>query len=78
MSVTIQINERGSLTLPKSLRRLLGFEKGGIVLADRSEDGVILRPAVVYPIEMYSDERIAEFDAEDAKLKKRLDKEARK
>jgi hypothetical protein len=37
------------------------------LLLDVSEDGVIrLRPAAVLPIEMYTPERIAEFERENA------------
>ena len=55
------------MTLPKELRKRLGVDKGGVVMASTSGDGIVLHPAVAYPIELYSDERIAEFDqAEDA------------
>ena len=38
-----------------------------MLLVDVSDDGaIVLRPAGVYPIEIYSDERIAEFLEEDA------------
>lgn len=66
---TIQINERGSLTLPKILRKKLGLEKGGVVLAEATSEGVVLKPAVAFPIEIYSNERIEEFKIEEDKLK---------
>ncbi len=31
-------------------------------------EGILLRPALTEPIEIYSDERIAEFDEAEAKL----------
>ena len=68
MTATIQISSRGTMTLPKPLRRTLGVDKGGIVMADVTEEGIVLRPAAAFPIEMYSDARIAEFDAEEAAL----------
>ncbi len=77
MTATIQINERGSLTLPKPLRRQLGLEKGGVVMAETAEGGILLRPAVAYPIELYTDERVAEFDAAEKELKKRPDRKAK-
>jgi bifunctional DNA-binding transcriptional regulator/antitoxin component of YhaV-PrlF toxin-antitoxin module len=65
---TIQVNERGSLTLPKSLRKKLGIERGGVVMAELSTEGLVLKPAVSFPIELYSDERIKEFDRADREL----------
>ena len=77
MTATIQINERGNLTLPKQLRKMLGLEKGGVVMAEPSEQGILLKPAVSFPIEMYSDSRVAEFDESEAELKRHLAKKRR-
>lgn len=78
MTATIQINSRGNLTLPKPLRKKLGLEKGGVVMAESSDQGILLKPAVSFPIEMYSDLRVAEFDEADAELKHHLAKKRRK
>lgn len=78
MTATIQINSRGNLTLPKPLRKKLGLEKGGVVMAESSDQGILLKPAVSFPIEMYSDLRVAEFDEADAELKHHLVKKRRK
>ena len=74
MTTTIQINARGTLTLPKELRKRLGLEKGGVIIAEVSDDGIILKPAVAFPIEMYTDSRIKEFEKEDKKLMDHLKK----
>jgi AbrB family looped-hinge helix DNA binding protein len=74
MTVTIQINSRGNLTLPKKIRKMLGIENGGVVMAESSGQGILLKPAMAFPIEMYSDSRVAEFDEADAALKKHLSK----
>jgi AbrB family looped-hinge helix DNA binding protein len=74
---TIQVNERGSLTLPKKLRRALGIEKGGVMVVEPAEGGLLLRPAVAYPIELYTDDRVREFDAADRALKRRLGRRSR-
>jgi bifunctional DNA-binding transcriptional regulator/antitoxin component of YhaV-PrlF toxin-antitoxin module len=76
MTATIQINTRGNMTLPVHIRRALGIEKGGVVMAEAAQGGVLLRPAVAYPIELYTDERVAEFDAAENKLKNRLSRKA--
>lgn len=72
MTTTIQINTRGTLTLPKPLRRALGLAKGGVVVAETSIDGIVLKPSVTFPIEIYSDERVAEFDKAETELTRHL------
>ncbi len=74
MAETIRINKRGSLTLPMALRKKLGLARGGVVLAESTSEGIVLKPAVAFPIEIYSDERISEFVAEDKKLSQYLKK----
>jgi bifunctional DNA-binding transcriptional regulator/antitoxin component of YhaV-PrlF toxin-antitoxin module len=60
------------MTLPKALRKALGVDKGGVVLASEEEGGIVLQPAAAFPIELYSDRRIAEFDAAEAELAKSM------
>ena len=44
------------------MRKVLGLEPGA-TLAVRLEEGrIVLEPAVVLPLELYSDERVAEFE----------------
>jgi bifunctional DNA-binding transcriptional regulator/antitoxin component of YhaV-PrlF toxin-antitoxin module len=43
------------------LRKRFGIEEGSIVLAEEKEDGILIRPAVVVPVERYSPERKAEL-----------------
>ena len=78
MVTTIQINERGGLTLPKALRKTLGLDKGGVIVAESREGGIWLKPAVAFAIELYSDERVAEFDQADKELAGRLARKGRK
>lgn len=73
----IQVNERGTLTLPMQMRKPLGLAKGGILLAEVSQQGVLLKPSVAFPVEMYSDARIAEFDRADAELGRHLRRKRR-
>lgn len=56
-----RVGKRGSIIVPASLRRRFGIEEGSIVTAEEMEDGILIRPAVVIPIERYSPERKAEF-----------------
>ena len=38
------------------------------LIAETTPDGLLLRPAVTLPVEMYVPERIKEFDAAEAEL----------
>ena len=58
---TTKMGKRGTVVIPAILRRRFGFAEGSLVIAEEQEDGVLLRPAVAMPIEIYSSERIAEF-----------------
>lgn len=64
MSTIVQINSRGTLTIPKDLREKFGL--GAQVILDETPGGLVLRPAATYPVEIYTDERIAEFRLNNA------------
>ncbi len=61
MLETTKIGKRGVLVVPARLRKRFGFEEGAIVVAEEREDGILIRPAAVVPIETYTHERKAEF-----------------
>jgi AbrB family looped-hinge helix DNA binding protein len=58
---TSKVGKRGSIVMPARLRRKFGIEEGGLVIAEEREDGILIRPAVAYPVEIYTPERKAEF-----------------
>lgn len=59
------VSARGQITLPAKLRKRLGIEPGGILIAEEKDGALVLRPAMVMPVEIYSDEDIARWTAED-------------
>lgn len=62
----IKLGKRGQVSIPRSVLSRLGLEGEVPLLVETTEDGaILLRPAGVYPIELYSEERIEEFDAAD-------------
>jgi len=61
MTKVININQRGTLTLPTAMRRRLGLNANGQVVAEETEEGVLLRAGVTFPVETYSEKRLAEF-----------------
>ena len=58
---TIKIGKRGTVVIPASIRRSYRFEEGSLVIAESRPDGVLLRPVVTLPVEIYSAKRKAEF-----------------
>jgi bifunctional DNA-binding transcriptional regulator/antitoxin component of YhaV-PrlF toxin-antitoxin module len=68
---TSRVGKRGTLVIPANLRRRYGLEEGCLVITEPLANGILIRPATVVPVEVYSPERKAEFllnnavDAED-------------
>lgn len=74
MKATVTVTGRGVVTLPAKLREALGIKADDLLIAETTPDGLLLRPAVTLPVEVYSDERVAEFDREEADLARVLAK----
>ena len=68
---TAKVGKRGTVVIPAALRRRFGLEEGSLVVVEVRDEGILIRPAVAMPVEIYSPERRAEFllstavDAED-------------
>jgi bifunctional DNA-binding transcriptional regulator/antitoxin component of YhaV-PrlF toxin-antitoxin module len=62
MIKVINMNSRGTLTLPKELRRRLGVDGSHQVVAEETEEGILIRAGVTFPVEVYSEKRLAEFN----------------
>jgi AbrB family looped-hinge helix DNA binding protein len=65
MERIILINERGTITLPKDLRKKYGLETGGQIVIEESDEGLLLRPGVTFSVEIYSDRRVEEFQQQN-------------
>ena len=72
MKTTLTMSSRGVVTLPAKLRKALGLKAEDQLIAETTPEGLLLRPAVTLPVEMYSDKRIREFDEAEAELEKAL------
>ncbi|MBC7336952.1 MAG: AbrB/MazE/SpoVT family DNA-binding domain-containing protein [Clostridia bacterium] len=57
----VRVGKRGAVVIPAALRRAYGLKEGSIVVAEPAEGGILLRPAAVLPVEVYTAERKAEF-----------------
>jgi len=60
-SRTIKIGKRGTVVLPADLRRAMGLEEDTLAIIEERADGLLIRPAVALPVEVYSPERKAEL-----------------
>lgn len=68
MQATLTINSRGVVTLPAKLRQAMGLRADDQLIAETTPQGLLLRPAVTLPLELYTPERLQEFDAAEAEL----------
>ena len=76
MKTTLTITGRGVITLPAKLRNALGLSADDQLIAETTREGLLLRPAVTLPIEMYSAERLREFEEAEAELATVLNKKS--
>ena len=77
MKATLTLTNRGVVTLPAKLRRALGLRADDQLIAETTPEGLLLRPAVTLPVEIYSEKRIREFDEAEAELAKVLRRRSR-
>jgi AbrB family looped-hinge helix DNA binding protein len=59
----VKLGKKGQVTIPRSILKSIGIVDESPMLVEVAGDGsIVLRPAAVYPIDAYTDERIAEFE----------------
>ncbi|HEV3261832.1 MAG TPA: AbrB/MazE/SpoVT family DNA-binding domain-containing protein [Gemmataceae bacterium] len=58
---TSRVGKRGTVVIPAKFRRRFGIDEGSFVIAEEREDGILIRPAAVPPVEVYTPARQAEF-----------------
>ena len=68
MQAQLTINTRGVVTLPAKIRKAMGFQPNDQLIAETTPQGLLLRPTVTLPVEMYTLDRVQEFDAAEADL----------
>ena len=76
MKATLTITSRGVVTLPAKLREAMGLKADDQLIAETTPEGLLLRPAVTLPVEIYTPGREREFDEAEADLAKFLGKSA--
>lgn len=65
MPETLIVSDRGQITLPAAIRKRLGIKGGDAMLVERRDGKIVLKPGIFHEIQYYSDEQIAQWDAED-------------
>jgi antitoxin PrlF len=50
MQLAITVNPRGGLTIPRAMRYALALDPGGSLIAQLTPEGVLLRPAITFPL----------------------------
>jgi AbrB family looped-hinge helix DNA binding protein len=79
--LSARVGKRGAIVVPAKLRKRFGIEEGSMVIAEETNDGILIRPAMVVPVERYTPEGKAEFllsNAVDAADYRKARKEVRK
>jgi bifunctional DNA-binding transcriptional regulator/antitoxin component of YhaV-PrlF toxin-antitoxin module len=62
----VKLGKSGQVSIPRAVLRRLGITGEQAFLVETTPEGaIVLKQAGVYPIEMYSDARIREFDEGD-------------
>jgi AbrB family looped-hinge helix DNA binding protein len=56
-----RVGKRGTVVIPAALRRRYGIKEGTFVIAEPRDGGVLIRPALVLPVEVYTPERKAQY-----------------
>ncbi len=72
MQATISVSGRGLIALPLEMRKAAGIRPQDSIIAETTPEGILLRPAVTLPVEIYTQARVAEFDAAEAELEAEL------
>jgi AbrB family looped-hinge helix DNA binding protein len=62
----IKLGKKGQVSIPKSILSQLGLPSETLLLVETTQEGgILLQPAGVYPIEVYSQERLEAFAEAD-------------
>jgi AbrB family looped-hinge helix DNA binding protein len=63
----VKLGKKGQVTIPRAILRSVGLTGDAPLLVETTPEGaILLRPAAVYPGEIYSDQRVAQFEHENA------------
>jgi AbrB family looped-hinge helix DNA binding protein len=56
-----RVGKRGTIVIPARLRRQFHLEEGAYIIVEACDEGILIRPASLHPVEIYTPERKAQF-----------------
>lgn len=59
------VSQRGQITLPSKIRKRLGLKDGGVLTIEERQGEIVLHPATILEVELYSNEQISEWTEQD-------------
>ena len=65
MPQTLVVSSRGQITLPASVRKRFGIKGGDVVILENRGGEIVIKPGMVLEVQHYSDDQIAQWDADD-------------
>lgn len=65
MRQTLIVSTRGQITLPADIRKQFGIKSGEPVIIEERDGELVLKPATVLELAMYTPKQIAEWDEQD-------------
>ena len=65
MPQTLVVSSRGQITLPATIRKRFGIKSGDVVILEDRGSEIVLKPRMVLEVQHYSDDQIAQWDADD-------------
>ena len=65
MKDRVTIGSRGTITIPARLRQEFGWKPHDELVIEPNNGGILLRPVGEESIELYTEDRIAEFASEE-------------
>jgi AbrB family looped-hinge helix DNA binding protein len=68
MRSKVTMSDRGVITIPAALRESYGLKPNDELILEDTDAGILLRPSVSVPIEVYTEARIAEFAADETAI----------
>jgi bifunctional DNA-binding transcriptional regulator/antitoxin component of YhaV-PrlF toxin-antitoxin module len=63
----VKLGPKGQVTIPRAILRSVGLTADAPLLVETTPEGaILLRPAAVYPVEIYSAQRVEELERGNA------------
>jgi AbrB family looped-hinge helix DNA binding protein len=66
MSEYVRVGKRGTVVIPAEVRRRYGLEEGEMLVMEESSQGLLFKPVRSFEVEIYTQERMAEFALNNA------------